>query len=476
MNVFCGAGKIGRKYLCLWRKWGIEIDYFADNNPELWGREIEDVKVIPMADLSQLQGNADFYITCKSVDAIREQLISQGIPQERIRDFRITINMYSYAMQQPGFSLPIPIDVSMWEKDSEKILFDFQGGLVLGGVESWSAQTAYKLKARGWESFFLTSGTKSDAMEKNISFWNVGKRIHVEFGNTMTEHEIFACLSSRIAQSGCRHIIINFPGRHLVAACLVKRMYPDNVKVIAIVHNDEEVYYMYYKLFENNIDKCLVISERIRSKMIKNGFPQDKLGYLPWEIACEEQLSRIYTSKYESLCIGYAGRIELHQKRMDYLVEAAKRLKLRGIDFKLEIAGNGSYKEQLEKKINENQLDREVQLLGVLDTAEIREFWKRQDIMISCSDWEGHSISQGEAMAAGVVPVVTDVSGAADDITDGENGFIVEVGSLEQIVEKIYFLNNHRDKLAEMGEKAFQYIKKRNNEEVQENLWQTILQ
>ena len=475
MIIFCGAGKIGRKNLCLWKKWGLQVDYFADNNPELWGKKVEGVDVISMEDLNKLPHKTDFYITCQSVDVMKEQLISLGIPQESIRDCSITMNVCGYAMQQPGFKEPIPIDEPIWEKGPARILFDFQNGMVLGGVESWSAQTAHKLKYLGWESFFLLSGTQINVVEKNISFWNVGKRIHVEYDNTMMANEILACLNRRIAQSGCRHIIINFPGYHLISACLVKRAYPDKVKVIAVVHNDEEIYYTYYKLFEKYIDKCLVISERIRAKMIKNGFPQAKLEYLPWEIACEEQFSHTYTSKREPLRIGYAGRIVTYQKRMDYLVEVIKRLKERKIDFKLEIAGNGSYKEQLEKEISENHLDREVQLLGVLDASEIREFWKRQDVMVSCSDWEGHSISQGEAMSAGAVPVVTDVSGAADDITDGENGFIVEVGSVEQIVEKICFLNSYRDKLAEMGEKAYQRIKEKNNGEVLENLWQTIL-
>ena len=475
MNVFCGAGKAGRKYLCMWRKCGLQVDYFADNNPELWGKKVEDVDVISMEDLKKLPPNANYYITCKSVDVMREQLISLGIPQTSIRDCSITMNMYGYAMQQPGFIMPISVDESIWEKCPAQVLFDFQNGMVLGGVESWSAQTAHKLKNLGWESCFLISGTQPDAIEKNISFWNVGKLIHVEFENTITEQETFACLSNGIAKSGCRNIIINFPGYHLVAACLVKRAVPDKVKVIAVVHNDEAVYYTYYKMFENYIDQCLVISERIRDKMIKNGFPQAKLEYLPWEIACEEQFYHTYTSKYGHLRIGYAGRIETQQKRMDYLVEVVKRLKERRIDFKLEIAGNGSYKEQLAKEISKNQLDREVQILGVLDAAEIREFWKRQDIMVSCSDWEGHSISQGEAMAAGAVPVVTDVSGASDDITDGENGFIVEVGSVEQITEKIAYFYEHRELLPVMGEKAHQTILINNNGKKLENLWRNLL-
>ena len=87
----------------------------------------------------------------------------------------------------------------------------------------------------------------------------------------------------------------------------------------------------------------------------------------------------------------------------------------------------------------------------MIDKKDMKNFWDRQDVYLSCSDWEGHSISQGEGIASGAVPVVTDVSGARDDIVDGVTGFIVPIGDWEKLSEKICFLSHNRDVLRKMS-------------------------
>ena len=160
---------------------------------------------------------------------------------------------------------------------------------------------------------------------------------------------------------------------------------------------------------------------------------------------------------------------------MDLLWKTAWGLAEQGIDFRLEIAGHGDYLDTLKKLTEEKGLRDNIHFLGLIPREEISAFWKRQDIMVSCSDYEGHSISQGEAMAAGAVPVITDVSGALDDVEDGVNGFVVRPGSTGQLIEKLSFLYHHRELLPRMGERAYQIVKERNNEEQCRKLWEEIL-
>ena len=41
---------------------------------------------------------------------------------------------------------------------------------------------------------------------------------------------------------------------------------------------------------------------------------------------------------------------------------------------------------------------------------------------------------------------------------DGESGFIVKVGDIDAIAEKINYLNENREKLIEMGNKSFDIV------------------
>jgi len=59
-------------------------------------------------------------------------------------------------------------------------------------------------------------------------------------------------------------------------------------------------------------------------------------------------------------------------------------------------------------------------------------------IMASCS--EGFGLPILEAMACGSSVVATDCGGSRDIINDGENGFLVEVGNVKQIVDRVKLL------------------------------------
>lgn len=73
-----------------------------------------------------------------------------------------------------------------------------------------------------------------------------------------------------------------------------------------------------------------------------------------------------------------------------------------------------------------------------------REIYSKSLVWIVASRWEGFSIPVLEAIACGAVPVVTDCEGPRDIIIDGENGFLVEVGAVDQIVDRVMLLLNDR--------------------------------
>ena len=94
---------------------------------------------------------------------------------------------------------------------------------------------------------------------------------------------------------------------------------------------------------------------------------------------------------------------------------------------------------------------------------------------MSLSDYEGRSISIMEAMANGAVPVVTETSGVHEDITDGENGYIVGVGDMDALAERIAFLDCHRDRIGTMGQNAHTQIFPKCQMSRHLQYWETLL-
>ena len=110
-----------------------------------------------------------------------------------------------------------------------------------------------------------------------------------------------------------------------------------------------------------------------------------------------------YNDNYTGLRILTIGRLA-NQKGYDMALEACKILKEKGIEFKWYSLGIGPLKEEIEKYINENNLENNFKLLGVKSNP--YPFIKDCDIYVQTSRFEGFGIAIAEARMLNK-PVVT---------------------------------------------------------------------
>ena len=188
----------------------------------------------------------------------------------------------------------------------------------------------------------------------------------------------------------------------------------------------------------------------IAKKLEKIGFPKNKIRLLQWGISLPTvKKNRLVNGP---LRIGYAGRIVIEQKRIDLIIKVVAYLSKNKANFVLSIAGNGKDLNFFLAEIKRLNLEKYILLEGVVNKNNIYDFWARQDVFLSCSDYEGHSISQVEALCSGAVPVVTDVSGVRDDIIQDVMGFICPVGDYIGIASCIKRLEQNRSLLKKMSD------------------------
>lgn len=91
-----------------------------------------------------------------------------------------------------------------------------------------------------------------------------------------------------------------------------------------------------------------------------------------------------------------------------------------------------------------DNLKAQAQCLGIQDRIEF--LGQRHDVLcllsqsktfVLTSEWEGLSIAMIEAMAAGAVPVVSDVGDLGDLVSEGDNGFVVSQDATERFSEVV---------------------------------------
>jgi colanic acid/amylovoran biosynthesis glycosyltransferase len=127
-----------------------------------------------------------------------------------------------------------------------------------------------------------------------------------------------------------------------------------------------------------------------------------------------------------------AGGSLVEQKGLCYLVEAAALLRDRGLDFLIEIVGDGPLREELSQQISMLRLGNVVKLVGSMPHEELMERMRTSAMVVLPSIETSDGFMDGipniliESLALAVPVVSSRLSGIPELVTDGETGLLVE--------------------------------------------------
>ncbi|KYG84981.1 hypothetical protein AWW67_17220 [Roseivirga seohaensis] len=160
----------------------------------------------------------------------------------------------------------------------------------------------------------------------------------------------------------------------------------------------------------------------------------------------------------DQFIIGNAGRLTA-QKGQHYLIDIAKQLKSKNLNFKIVIAGTGELETSLREKINNEQLTNEVELIGFTD--DVNSFMHSIDVFALTSEWEGFGYVLAEAMIAHKPLIAFNITSNPELIEEGKNGFLLDFGDTKAFADKLYLLANEKDLRIKMGDSGRKIVEKR---------------
>lgn len=361
--------------------------------------------------------------------------------------------------------------------DYTTYLFDGYMGLGLGGIEMWT-QGLCKELIKYNSNIRIFTDDKEYKVYPELALY-IDSINRMDKNNTEDSYNNFRELCNYYISKLPCVIVTNRPNVELMAAAVVKSLFPDLVRVISAIHMGTPDTYRKYAEFKDYVECYMGVSEDIEEGMIEHSVSTQKVRAMKCPFPCKELLNRDYTyNKEMPIKVGYAGRLDSisqGQKRMDLIMKCIEYLDNRRLDFVFEFVGDGPARESIEKWINDNDYKDKVRLIGRLDRNKIHEFWQMQDICINLADFEGRSLSILEAMGNGAVPVVTATSGIREDITDSENGFVVPIGDWKEAAQKILYLNERRELLGKMGAAARKRVIDESDFHKHAKIWMEIL-
>lgn len=158
------------------------------------------------------------------------------------------------------------------------------------------------------------------------------------------------------------------------------------------------------------------------------------------------------------------GRLD-YQKSFDRLVLVWEKVHEKMPDWRLDIFGQGEWKEMLQGMIDERGLQDCMRLNG--PTKDIGKEYAESSMLVMSSHYEGFPMVMIEAMACGLPAVCFDFKcGPRDIIVEGENGVIVPDGDIDGLASAIIKLMKDEKLRKRMGENSKRVVETYSEEKV----------
>lgn len=196
-------------------------------------------------------------------------------------------------------------------------------------------------------------------------------------------------------------------------------------------------------------DAVLVITEALKTEMVRRGVPQDRISVLPNGVHVadfdpkqrDEDLARELGLEDQTV-IGYAGSL-VHYEGLDLLVDAAAELRQRrGDDFAVVIVGDGAARPAIERKVHRGGMDDLVRFTGRVQHDEVSRYLslfditpfprKRLDVCELISPMKPY-----EAMAAGRAVAVSDVAALTEIVAHDTTGLVFQANSSRSLADTL---------------------------------------
>ena len=183
-----------------------------------------------------------------------------------------------------------------------------------------------------------------------------------------------------------------------------------------------------------------------------------KWGYFP-ATKTYENIEDVLQKKVPNTLMWTARLIDW--KHPEVPVEIAARLKREGYDFHLDMVGVGPMEQEIRQRIEKENLQGQVHLLGTMSPEIVREQMEDHSLFLFTSDQnEGWGAVLNEAMNSGCAVVANRQIGSVPFLLqDGENGFIYDKGDVDELYKHVKHLLDHPEEANRLGKNAYKTIK-----------------
>jgi glycosyltransferase involved in cell wall biosynthesis len=347
---------------------------------------------------------------------------------------------------------------------------------VHGGVERIIESLARDLPASGWRVVVgLAHGTRFHDPEAYRRAFPALETVDLD-GRSGTRTGRVLAIEGAIARVSPDVVLVArlFDGYEAVAR---SKLRGNALRLAVTLQAYEPEYVADLMTYAPFVDLC-VTSGRVLARAAQHfaQLPSERVVSIPGGVRAP--LRQVIHDDAQPLRLGYVGRLDVAQKRVLDLVPTLAELDRHAVPWTCRVAGAGSAETVLRQTLEQSGLARRVTFDGWCDLQQLYgSVYPELDVLLHFAAFEGITIAPREAMAHGVVPVISRFVGC---VTEGQflherNALTFSVGVVAEAAAAVRRLHADRQLLRRLSAAAAQSQQAENSERGASEAWVTAL-
>ena len=142
----------------------------------------------------------------------------------------------------------------------------------------------------------------------------------------------------------------------------------------------------------------------------------------------------------------------VEKKNHKFIIQIAKELKNRKVDFEITLLGDGPLQEQIKKEVDNHKLNKEIKFPGIV--SNVNEYLNDANMYLHTATYEPFGLVLIESMAVGLPIVTLNGKGNSELIFQNKNGFIIDEENENHFCDVLINLFKSEEKYLDISKNA----------------------
>lgn len=340
----------------------------------------------------------------------------------------------------------------------------------VGGSGVVATELGKMLAEKGHEIHFISSSLpfRLKKMYHNIYYHQVEVNQYSVFQYPPYDIALASKMAEVIQRENLDLLHVHYAIPHAVCAILAKQMSRKDVKIVTTLHGTDITVLGYDASLTDSIrfgieesDIVTAVSHSLISETNDLIKPNKRIEAIynfvderVYHKVSSDHLRNEYGVSPQEKVIIHVSNFRTVKRVPDVVKSFAKIVDR--IPAKLLLVGDGPEISHINRLVEELNIRNHVLFLGKQDNLE--ELYSMSDLMLLLSEKESFGLVALEAMACGVPVIGTNVGGIPEVISDGETGYICELGDIDSIVDKAIHLLNEEELHHQFSQNSIQKV------------------